>query len=578
MKVIYLPITMIFHLIITKRSCPYIFGIFVLFLFIQEIQSQDTIRHQIDSLYELDYDQLSQKFNTIRKDTLLYKKYAKIYLEKAKLEGDIIKQSDGFYLLGLISKESIAIRYADSIVNLTKEIEDFVYPARGHLLKARNLGRIQSYPEALDELIKANHYATKNGNIDQKFKIKYFIGVLKINLGELQASLDQYKSTIAYYKKKYEENNKYNQDYLKSLFALGNGYTRLKKNDSAYYFMKKGMQLALKLNDSIYYGYFLLSSGIINYQKKDYPSSTDSLLKFKKKFKYKIKDANIAIADLYLGKNYYENNNTEKAIEYLQKVDSISAIQLRSCYELLLKIYKSKNNIEKQVEYIDKILKTDSIINRDFKYLYKNIEKEYSTPSLILEKEQIINSLEANKKNNRIQISLLIIALSLISSILFYNNRKRKIYKSRFLKLYDEQNVIVDSEKGDTNQNPRDIGIPEELIDNILNKLETFEKNKGYLSSGLTIAKLAKTFETNSRYLSKVINIFKEKSFSNYLNDLRIKYAIEELKQNEKFRKYTIKAIANEIGFNSSEVFSKLFYKKTGIYPSFFLKELKKTL
>ena len=39
---------------------------------------------------------------------------------------------------------------------------------------------------------------------------------------------------------------------------------------------------------------------------------------------------------------------------------------------------------------------------------------------------------------------------------------------------------------------------------------------------------------------------------------------------------YIIKAIAKEIGFNTSEAFSKSFYKNTGIYPSFFLKELDK--
>ena len=38
----------------------------------------------------------------------------------------------------------------------------------------------------------------------------------------------------------------------------------------------------------------------------------------------------------------------------------------------------------------------------------------------------------------------------------------------------------------------------------------------------------------------------------------------------------TIKAIANEMGFNTTEAFSKSFYKSTGIYPSFFIKQLEK--
>ena len=35
-------------------------------------------------------------------------------------------------------------------------------------------------------------------------------------------------------------------------------------------------------------------------------------------------------------------------------------------------------------------------------------------------------------------------------------------------------------------------------------------------------------------------------------------------------------AIAQEVGFNNSESFSKAFYKKTGIYPSYFIKQLEK--
>ncbi|WP_159025502.1 AraC family transcriptional regulator [Aquimarina sp. Aq78] len=42
------------------------------------------------------------------------------------------------------------------------------------------------------------------------------------------------------------------------------------------------------------------------------------------------------------------------------------------------------------------------------------------------------------------------------------------------------------------------------------------------------------------------------------------------------YRKYTVQAIAQEIGFNNSEAFSKAFYKKTGIYPSYFIKKLEK--
>ncbi|TSE03808.1 AraC family transcriptional regulator [Aquimarina algiphila] len=51
---------------------------------------------------------------------------------------------------------------------------------------------------------------------------------------------------------------------------------------------------------------------------------------------------------------------------------------------------------------------------------------------------------------------------------------------------------------------------------------------------------------------------------------------IGKLKEDRIFRKYTVKAIAQDIGFNNAEAFAKAFYKKTGIYPWYFIKELEK--
>ncbi|HLV70233.1 MAG TPA: helix-turn-helix domain-containing protein, partial [Xanthomarina sp.] len=83
-------------------------------------------------------------------------------------------------------------------------------------------------------------------------------------------------------------------------------------------------------------------------------------------------------------------------------------------------------------------------------------------------------------------------------------------------------------------------------------------------------------FDTNSTYLSKIINTYKGKSINNYITDLRVDYIINELNQNHILRKMTIKAIALEIGFNNPESFSKAFYKKTGIKPSYFIKQIEK--
>ncbi|WP_282088336.1 helix-turn-helix domain-containing protein [Aquimarina algiphila] len=109
-----------------------------------------------------------------------------------------------------------------------------------------------------------------------------------------------------------------------------------------------------------------------------------------------------------------------------------------------------------------------------------------------------------------------------------------------------------------------------------MDKLQVFEEKQGYLKQGLNAKDLAKSFGSNASYLSKVVNTFKEKNFTSYINDLRIDFVVTKLKEDRIFRKYTVKAIAQDIGFNNAEAFAKAFYKKTGIYPSYFIKELEK--
>ncbi len=112
------------------------------------------------------------------------------------------------------------------------------------------------------------------------------------------------------------------------------------------------------------------------------------------------------------------------------------------------------------------------------------------------------------------------------------------------------------------------------VVQNILNALCVFEQNYGFLTHNITLGVLAGHLKTNSKYLSRIINLYKKKSYTQYINDLRIEYAIEQLKNNPVFFQYTIKAIAQEIGFNTSEAFSKAFLKKTGMYPSQYINEL----
>lgn len=115
-----------------------------------------------------------------------------------------------------------------------------------------------------------------------------------------------------------------------------------------------------------------------------------------------------------------------------------------------------------------------------------------------------------------------------------------------------------------------------EIIEKLLLDLDDFETNEGYLDSNLSLTKLSKTINSNTKYLSKIINEYKGVKFSDYINGLRIESALKRLKKEQRFRNYTIRAIAQESGFNQAESFANAFYKKTKVKPSYFIKELNK--
>ncbi|MEW7293160.1 helix-turn-helix domain-containing protein [Aquimarina sp. 2304DJ70-9] len=560
-----------------------------IFIFLQNIYGQGITEENIN-LVQKQYPELLENFQQFIGDSVKAQKYAKAFLLKAKQDNNIIKKANGYYMLASISEHDTALLYADSIIAITKNVSDFDYPAKAYLLKARVYGSKGYYQKSMNELMQANTYANKNENSDQKYKTKYFIAVLKHNLGEYQEGLELLQSTVNYYENKFKEHKEYEYDYIKSLYATGTIYNAIKKYDSAYAINKKAINLSLKSKDSLLYTRLLLTTAMAHYYKKQYQPSLDSITKLKKLRDYKIQGPGTAErAELYLGKIYFSQNDFDKSISHLKKVDSIAFStqyffpKIREAYELLIKYYKEQNNTDQQILYIDKLLTVDSILDNNFKYLSRQINEEYSTPNLILEKQEIIDSLEKTNKTKIIVLIILSIVSLVLLIVLFLNEKKKRTYKKRFLELLNdnkkpsEKTIIVPTvTKKTESSKPTDIGISDIIVNDILKNLESFENNNEFLEANLTVSSLSKRFKTNSKYLSKVINMHKDKSFSNYVNELRIDYVVEELKSNSKFRRYTIKAIANEIGFNTTEAFSKSFYKTTGIYPSFFLKQLEK--
>ncbi len=534
-----------------------------------------------DSLKLKTYQELKDKFHENENYPNLAGIYAKAFLIRAKQKKDTIKMADGFYYLASIDGEKHAIEYVDSIINLTKNLIDKEYPASAYILKG-NLFFLQSnYKQAFEQYLIATGCAKKSGNELQYLTLKFNIGLLKNRLGEREEALEVFRDYVKYIS---EKKLKYDHvRYNKGLYALSEAYTYNGKLDSAEIYIDKGIKETLKTNDFTMYYLFVFQSGVNFYFQKKYKTAIDSLSKAEKQFATaKEQDKiGIAICNYYMGKSLVELNDTLNGIYHFKKVDTILneiedvTPEIIDTYNVLVAYYKSKNDDKNQLKYINSLLKFDSILEYNYKSLSNKIIRDYESKELLDEKNQLIDKLNENKFSSKKLFIVFTGITLLLMAIVFFVIRKNFLYKKRFQSLIKQkQDNSKKSDEEKLELTTRNTDLPEELIKDVLEKLKVFEQSKGFISSKYTLNSLAKELNTNSTYLSKIINETKQINFANYLNDLKIEVALDRLTNERKFRAYTIKTIASEVGFNTAQSFSLAFYKKTGIYPSYFIKQI----
>ena len=126
-------------------------------------------------------------------------------------------------------------------------------------------------------------------------------------------------------------------------------------------------------------------------------------------------------------------------------------------------------------------------------------------------------------------------------------------------------NFSVDTIKVDTEKNPSKSQAERQKEQ--FQEIDDFIKSKKkYLSTKYTLQDLAKDTELSSSTLSLIINNVAKKSFTDYLNEMRIDLAKTLLLDSE-YSDYTITSIGLESGFNSKSTFYTVFKKHTGHTP-----------
>ncbi|WP_312076166.1 AraC family transcriptional regulator [Chryseobacterium sp.] len=559
----------------------------------------------------MDFQDIEVKIDSLHNDQKKAWKFIQLYIKKAKSENNNEALVYAYRYASNFSKYPENINNANKALEVATSSKDQKLLANAYLNRGTMYFQEGYYQKSLDDVLIANRYAT---NTDDQYilnKSIYLIAQNKIYLGLYEEAEKELQICINYFKKHISD-SKLGQDYqtyyIYSLLSYIDNNTKLGKVDENKTLINESINYLKDNNLKQYIPYFISSEGTDAYFQKDYKTSiaklTQALEMYNDKYPH--------ITEIYyLGLNNWKIGKRNIAVKFLEVIDkeynksNRLDPQFRSAYEILIKYNDSIKNRDKQLEYIDKLMILDKSYEKNFKYLYPKINKEYDTKKLISEKNKVENLLIL-RSNIFIFILILSLGTILFFSIRYY--RIKKLYKQRF------ENIIINSETEhkkhhipkELQENPvseitkpapisdqdvKEINIetPENqdgyyskipslnplVVKSILDQLDEFEDEERYLDSQLTQKSLVEELGTNSTYLSRIINTYKGSNFNIYINNLRLNYIIDLLRTDAKYLQYDVKELANICGFSNAESFSDNFYRKFEIKPSYFIKMMK---
>lgn len=128
--------------------------------------------------------------------------------------------------------------------------------------------------------------------------------------------------------------------------------------------------------------------------------------------------------------------------------------------------------------------------------------------------------------------------------------------------------IIFTKEKGTSIQCRKE-------LTGVLDKIRAYLfTSEAYLQKDFTTLTLYNTTGITPHKISLALKVIEHKNFNAFINSFRIEKAIQYLK-NDAYKKYTIDALGNEVGFISKSAFYAAFKNHTGITPAQYKNQLK---
>jgi len=569
-----------------------LYFLFIFFILTFCIYAQQTKSIQYDSLKTIANDSLKELAISYRfKNSAKAKIYAAALYKRAFSLKELMYDASHINALiyNILEKKDSAHYFVDIAIDEAEKNSNKQRYINSLQLKGNIYYDAQLYNEAIVAYTEVQKLVEKENDIEKLADIRHSIALVRNQIGYPKHAIELVKKNLTLYDKGILDKEKLETKYINTLLNLSNTYINLSDNfvegklqylDSAEVYNTRGLAKSLLVNDLEGHSIFLMLKAIIAQNRGNLENAHINFKETEKQINELGFKNQLSILYQYHGKNFFLQKDYDNAIEYLSKVDSIvvhsktSTPAVQETYLLLAKCYEKNYNSELAIKYFKIFEEKDKRNDILSSQVSQNIYQKYDIPSFehTIKKLQSQSQKEQLKSTTLIYVCGLLILISMLG-FWYYKNREQT-HKKRFQNLLKELQEAENAENNTQEKKSQPYIITDENIRKILEGLEKFESKKLFLKKKCTLNYVAKKVHTNSTYLSKTLQSHKQKKFVQYITDLRINYALTQLKKDKKFRTYDIKSIASELGFNTSESFSKAFKKRTGIYPSFYIKNL----
>ncbi|MGN0222214.1 MAG: helix-turn-helix domain-containing protein [Prevotella sp.] len=326
--------------------------------------------------------------------------------------------------------------------------------------------------------------------------------------------------------------------------------------------------------------YYLFNKGYL----AKYRNEDELLLKYMRQGidtveKYRLDGQGKAYAYRVISQMYERRGNLKEALRYMDSCfHEAQRLKLENViidgYKTYMQLYTKLGDKDNALFYQDMYFQySDSLLNpTDFNQI-RNAHQAYEQEIMELK----MQNLEQTNRHQRYVIIGIALILTVIGLSVYVYRRQQKHINEANDDLYKRNRELLNILEGErTGGRKAAEDKADEKHYELLAKIEeVMADENNYCSADFSLGVLAAKVGSNTTYVSEVINNHCHKNFRTFINEYRIRVAMQRMGKPE-YMGYSIQGLAESVGFRSSSNFVLAFKKVTGMTPSLYMEYAKK--